>query len=88
MNEKLNAWTVATVDLTARVAAALGAAPPPVERELLDELRTLRREIAELRAATALLGDELARLRLAALSPTGARRIAPFVPAEGRVHLS
>ncbi len=85
MNEKLDAWTVETVDLTARVAAALGTATPSPERELLEELRALRRELAELRATTALLGDEVARLRLAAATP---RRIVPFGPAEGLARLS
>ena len=83
MNEKLEAWTVETVDLTARVACALGAAASP-ERELLEELRRLRRELAELRAATVLLGDEVARLRAGA----AVRRIVPFGPAEGLVRLS
>lgn len=81
MNEKLEAWNVETVDLTARVAAAIGTAP---DAELLDELRLLRREIAELRATTALLCDEVARLR----AGTPLRRIAPFGPAEGIVRLS
>lgn len=82
MNEKLDAWTVETVDLTARLAAAIGAPPEP--SELLAELRALRREIAELRGTAALLGDEVARLRLA----TPARRIVPFGSAERRVRLS
>ena len=81
MNEKLDAWTGETVDLTARVAASLGT----VERELLEELHALRRELAELRATTALLGDEVARLRLGAAAP---RRIVPFGPAEGLARLS
>jgi hypothetical protein len=81
---ELGAWSVETTDLTARVAAAIGVVPPPVERELLEELRALRREIAELRGTTALLQDEIARLRLA--TPT--RRIVPFGPAEGLARLS
>ena len=81
MNEKLEAWTVDTVDLTARVAAATGNPP---NDELLAELRALRREIAELRGTTALLADEVARLRAGAT----ARRIVPFGPAEGLVRLS
>ena len=85
MNAKLDAWTVETVDLTARVAAAMETVPPPVERELLEELRALRRELAELRATTALLGDEVARLRLGVAAP---RRIVPFGPAEGLARLS
>ena len=86
MNEEtpFDAWQVETVDISARVAAGIGSVPPPVERELLDELRALRREIAELRGTTALLHDEVARLRLA--SPV--RRIVPFGAAEGLVRLS
>jgi len=86
MNEEFpfDAWKVQTTDLTARVAAAIGTIPPPVERELLNELRALRQEIAELRGATVLLQDEVARLRLA--SP--ARRIVPFGSSEGLVRLS
>ena len=84
MNDKLNAWTVETVDLTARVAAATGHQPPSLERELLGELQALRREVAELRATTALLGDEVARLRLAA----PAHRLVPFGSTESRVRLS
>ncbi|RYG19386.1 hypothetical protein EON82_21540 [bacterium] len=86
MNEEtpFDAWQVETTDLTARVAAAIGAVPPPVERELFEELRALRREIAELRGTTALLQDEVARLRLSA----PIRRIVPFGPAEGLVRLS
>ena len=57
------------------VTLVRGTVPPPVDRELLDEIRALRREIAELRGTTALLQDEVARLRLA--SPV--RRIVPFV---------
>ncbi len=83
MNDKLEAWTVETADLTARVAAAIGS-PPPVERELLEDIRLLRRELADLRATVALLGDEVVRLRA---SPV-ARRIVPFGPAEARVRLS
>ena len=83
MNDKLDAWTVATTDLTARVAAAIGS-PPPADRALAEEVRLLRGELAELRAATALLGDEIARLRTA--SPI--RRIVPFGAAEGRARLS
>lgn len=84
MNENFDAWEVETVDLTARVAAAIGTVPPPVDRELLDELRALRREIAELRGTAALLQEEVARLRLA--SPV--RRIVPFGASEGLVRLS
>ena len=86
MNEEtpFNAWNVETTDLTARVAAAIGVVPPPVERELLEELRALRREIAELRGTTSLLQDELARLRLG----SSARRLSPFSPAEGLARLS
>lgn len=83
MKDKLNAWTVETTDLTARVAAAIGA--PSAGREILDELRAVRREIAELRATTALLQDEVARLRRDA---PAVRRIAPFGSAEGRARLS
>jgi hypothetical protein len=91
MNEDtpFDAWEVETVDLTARVAAGIGAVPPPVERpsfeqDLLEELRALRREIADLRGTTALLQDEVARLRLG----SSVRRIVPFGPAEGLVRLS
>lgn len=86
MSEEIpfDAWNVETTDLTSRVAAAIGTIPPPVERELLDELRALRREIAELRGTTALLQDEVARLRLS----NPARRIVPFGPSEGLVRLS
>ncbi|RYG47182.1 hypothetical protein EON79_08040 [bacterium] len=84
MNRKLDAWNVETNDLTARVAAAIGREKPSIERELLDELRALRREISELRGTTALLQDEVARLRLG--SP--ARRIVPFGTVEGRARLS
>jgi len=86
MSEEIpfDAWNVETTDLTVRVAAAIGTIPPPVERELLEELRALRREIAELRGATALLQDEVSRLRLS--SPV--RRIVPFGSSEGLVRLS
>ena len=77
MNEKLDAWNVETTDLTARVAAAIGSSSPSVETELLQELRALRREIAELRG-------EVQRLR----SSGSARRLVPFAPAEDRVGLS
>lgn len=84
MNEKLDAWNVETTDLTARVRAAVGTPNPSSERELLEELRALRREIAELRSTTTLLQDEVVRLRLG----TPARRIVPFGPAEGKARLS
>ncbi len=74
-----DAWDVETTDLTARVAAAIGTVPPPVE--LLEEIRALRREIAELRTTTALLADEVARLRQSA----PVRRIVPFGAAGGRL---
>ena len=79
MNDKLDLWTVETTDLTARVAAAIGT-PSPLEAAL----RLLRRELAELRATTTLLAEEVARLRAA--SPP--RRITPFAAAEGRALLS
>ena len=69
MKEKLDAWTVDTVDLTARVAAAIGAMPLSPEGELIGELRALRREDAELREAAAMLR--------ALLESTGSRCIAP-----------
>lgn len=86
MNEdpRFDAWNVETTDLTARVAAAIGTVPPPVEQQLLEELRALRHELAELRVTTALLQDEVARLRAGA----SVRRIAPFAPSEGLVRLS
>lgn len=84
MNEKLDSWNVETTDLTARVRAAVGDPHPFPERELLEELRALRHEIAELRSTTALLQDEVVRLRIG----TPARRIVPFGPAEGKVRLS
>ena len=84
MKEKLDAWTVDTVDLTARVAAAIGAMPLSPEGELIGELRALRREVAELREVAALLGDEVARLRLGGIS----RRIVPFGGSESAARLS
>ena len=78
MNEKLRTWTVETLDLTARVAAAI--APSPVE----DELRLLRLEVERLRVSTTLLADEVARLRLAA----PVRRILPYAPTERLARLS
>ena len=80
MNDKFfDAWDVETTDLTSRVAAAIGTVPPPVE--LIEEIRALRREIAELRMTTAILGDEVARLRQGAT----VRRIVPFGAAGGRL---
>lgn len=81
MNEKLDVWTVETVDLTARVAAAIGAPPQP---DLSEEVRRLRNELADLRATVAILGDEVARLR----ASTPLRRIVPFGAAESRASLS
>jgi hypothetical protein len=81
-----SAWQVETVDLTARVAAAIGSAEPSI-RDLLSELRALRQDVTELRRTTASLQDEVWRLRQD-LSRRPTTRIAPFAPTEGLVRLS
>ncbi len=82
------AWTVTTTDISARVAAGIGASSPASELDsLLSELRALRREIAELRGTTALLQSEIVRLRHDMVHRT-LTRISPYAPTEGLVRLS
>ena len=83
------AWTVNTVELAARVSAAIGeSANPPLDTsELLLELRAIRQEIGDLRRTTIQLQDEIGRLRLDVTRRT-LTRIAPFSPSEGLVRLS
>ncbi len=83
------AWTVETVDITARVASAIGVPPEPLTEmaEILAELRAVRQEVSQLRQSTTLLQEEVLRLRLD-LTRRPVARIAPYAPNEGLVRLS
>jgi hypothetical protein len=85
MNEPthlLDAWTVATEDISGCVSAALEIH----DAGSASEIRALREEIRQLAQATSLMHEELLRLRmeLARFSPTRISR----APAEPLVRLS
>jgi len=82
----VSAWKVETTDLTARVAAAIGAGEPSLG-DLLVEMRAMRRELTDLRRSTVVLQEEVIRLRQD-LTRRPATRLAPFSPSEGLVRLS
>ena len=82
------AWTVETPDLSKRVSAAIGAAESRNEgSQLLDEIRELRKEMESMRQVSAVLQEEILRLRLD-LAKRAMPRIAPYSPAEGLIRLS
>ena len=83
-----NAWTVETMDITARVAASTGEQIPHSSEmsELLTEIRRLRLEMSEFQHSVSLLRDEVTRLRLSQVSRTESR-ISPFAPIEDAVRI-
>jgi len=80
------AWTIETVDLTGRIAAAIGMQSDPLA-ELLIEIRAMRREMETLRQANAMLHSEIVRMRQD-LSSRKAVRIAPYASVDNLVRLS
>jgi len=82
----VSAWQVETTDLTARVAAAIGAQEPGIG-DVLAEIRAMRRELNDLRRTTVVLQEEVIRLRQDLVRRPGTR-LAPYAPSEGLVRLS
>ena len=85
LKPKLDTWTVETADIRGRVQAAIGCEPIPAAAELLEEIRSLRREMADLRRSIALLQHDTGRLRAGPSTPV---RIAAYAPVESLIRLS